>query len=56
MHWNHAARPLALSGFQPASYPLKDGLPDAFVSTSYLPGRGGNNSNVWLRENRANHQ
>lgn len=48
--------PLVLSGFQPASYPLKDGLHDAFVSTSYLPGHGGNNSNVWLRENRANHQ
>lgn len=36
--------------------PLNDGLPDAFVSTSYLPGHGGNNCNVWLRENRANHQ
>lgn len=36
--------------------PLNDELADAFVSATYLPGHWGNNCNVWLRENRANHQ
>lgn len=49
-------QPVVLSGFQPASYQLKDGLHNVFVSASYLLGHEGNNHNVWLRENRANHQ
>lgn len=48
-------QPPVLSGLQPASL-LKDGLKDAFVSASYLSPLEGNNSNVWLKENRANHQ